>query len=98
MSNSQPTWPIHTFRVNLETLNRYSWSLPYNTQLEGNETVTEADNMKYTRSAWLATLFPGFEFIADKHGYTFTAYGQKATYLKNTYITGSPDDVLILVS
>jgi hypothetical protein len=94
---SNPTWPIYTFEINLETLRRYDWSLPYATQLVGNETVIEADFVKFTRSSWLASLFPGFEFIANKHGVQFTAYGQKAQYLKNTYVTGSPEDVLKLV-
>jgi hypothetical protein len=52
--------------------------------------------MKYTRSTWLASLFPGVEFIAEKEGYVFTAYGQKAQYLKDTYTTGT-DPVLKLV-
>lgn len=98
---SNPTWPVYTFRVNLETLNRYSWSQPYyNTQIVGNETEPEGDNFKYTRSAWLASLLPGYEFIADKEGVTFTAYGEKATYLKKTYVSvpPSPNDTLILVS
>lgn len=95
---SNPTWPVYTFRVNLQTLQRYSWSLPNRTQLAGNETVTEADNLKNTRSTWLCSLFPGVEFIARKEGYEFTAYGMKAQYLKDLYVTGSPDDVLQLVS
>jgi hypothetical protein len=90
-------WPTITFRVNLETLNRTSSLLPYNTQLQGNETVSEADNMKATRSSWLASLLAGTEHVFHKDNETFTVYGQKAQYLKNLYVTGSPDDVLSVV-
>jgi len=96
-NNSQPAWPVYTFRVNLETLRRYDWVQPVATQLVGNETVIEADNLKYTRSSWLCSMFPGYEFIDDKQGVTFTAYGKKAQYLKDTYVKGLPDDILQLV-
>jgi hypothetical protein len=81
----------------LETLNRYSSSLPNRTQLSGNETVSEANNMKYTRSTWLTSLLSGTEHVFHKHGQMFTVYGLKAKYLKDLYVTGSPDDVLKLV-
>lgn len=86
---SNPTWPVYTFRVNLNTLNSTSTLFPY--------TQSEAAQFKYTRSTWLATMFPG-AMIADKEGDTFTAYGLQAQYLKNLYVTGSPNDVLQLVS
>lgn len=95
---SNPTWPVYTFRLNLETLQRYSWSLPNRTSLAGNETVSEADIMKTTRSTWLTNLFPGCQFIAEKDGFTFTAYGMQAVYLKRLYATGTPDAILFLVS
>lgn len=93
---SNPTHPVYTFRVNLQTLNRYSWSHPYRATLAGNETSTEATNQVAARSTWLASMFPGAENIQQKDGYTFTAYGQKAQYLKDLYVTGSPEDLLIL--
>jgi len=95
---SNPTWPVYTFRVNLQTLQRYGWSLPNRTQLAGNETSSEADNQIMTRSTWIPSLFPGVEHIAHKDSYTFTAYGAKAQYLKNMYVKGQPDDILQLVS
>jgi hypothetical protein len=94
---SNPTWPVYTFTINLETLQRYSWSLPNRTKLDGNETVSEADNVKNTRSTWLTSLFPGVEHIAHKDGYTFTVYGSKAKYIKDMYATG-PDAMLRIVS
>jgi hypothetical protein len=80
------------------------------TQLDGNQTVTEAAALNTTRSSWLCSLFPGQEMIAEKNGFQFTAYGKKAIYYKNTYITGgvgqtspapgvgAPSDLLIWIS
>lgn len=95
---SNPTHPVYTFRINLQTLQRYSWSLPNRTTLDGNETVSEADNQKAARSTWLCNLAPGCNFIVNEHDGTFTAYGQQAHYLKTLYVTGSSEDVLQLVS
>jgi hypothetical protein len=97
-SNSQPPYPVMVFQVNLQTLQYYSWCLPNRTYLEGNETVTEAANMKYTRSTWLPSLYSGVENLVHLEGNTITAYGEKAVYLRNTYATGKPDAVLVLVS
>ena len=62
------------------------------------QTVVEADNLKKTRSTWLCSMFPGFEFITGKDGVTFTAYGLKAQYLKDLYCKGTPEDILVLVT
>ena len=100
-TNSKPTWPVYTFRVNLPTLQRYGWSLPNRTSLDGNETVTEADNQVMTRSTWLTNLFPGVENIAEHDGIEFTAYGMQAVYLKKTYCSDPANplvDMLTLVS
>lgn len=93
---SNPTWPVYTFQLNLTDPRRFSWSLPNNTQPEGNETASEASNIPTTFSSWIATILPGLD-INHKNGYQFTAYGKQATYLKNTYANGSPDDLLIVV-
>lgn len=94
---SQPSHPVYTFQLNLEALNRLGHPLPMRTALAGNETVTEADQMKKTKSSYLASLFPGVEMIVHKDGESFTAYGNKAHYLKITYATGLPDAVLKVV-
>ena len=52
-------FPTHTFQINLPTLQRYSWSLPNRTTLDGNETVTEESNLPNTRSTWIPGLIPG---------------------------------------
>jgi hypothetical protein len=96
-SNSQPTHPVITFRVNLETLHRFTSLPPSRTTLDGNETTTEADNMKNTRSTWLPGLSVA-DNLALKNSGQFTAYGMNATYLKKLYVTGSIDDVLVVVS
>ncbi len=94
---SNPTHPVYTFEVNLQVLQRYSWSLPYRTTTTGNETTSEADNIPNTFSTWLCSLFPGCEHIAHKDGYQFTMYGSKAQYLKDLYVKGQPDDLLKIV-
>jgi hypothetical protein len=91
-------WPTYVFKINLPTLQRYAWSHPNRTTLAGNETVTEEDNLKDTRSTWLPSMFPGVENLAHKHGDTFTVSGLKAVYLKNTYVKGLADDMLFLIS
>ena len=91
-------WPTYTFRVNLPVLHRYDWSHPNRTSLSGNETVTEEDNLPSTHSTWVPSMFTGVDNIAHKHGDTFTVSGLKAVYLKKTYCTGTPEDILVLVS
>lgn len=91
------------FRVNLETQNRQGWVQPNRIATDGNETVSEADNMKYGRTIYLpGSLNGNIQGIGPKnffhHGDEFTAKGSDAMYLKKTYATGSPDDVLQVVS
>lgn len=91
-----------SFRVNLETVDRLSFLQPSRTVLAGNETVTEADNMKNTRSIFLPNLLRNnIEGIGPsgylRHNDIITAYGLQAVYLKKTYVTGSTNDVLRIV-
>lgn len=52
-------------------------------------------NLDFTRLSWLPDLIrTNYEHL---HGYTFTAYGEKAKYLKDNYTTG-PDAVLKLIA
>lgn len=52
-------------------------------------------NLDFTKLAWLPDLIrTNYEHL---HGYTFTAYGEKAKYLKDTYTTG-PDRVLKVIA
>lgn len=102
-SDSQPVYPVIVFQVNLETVDRQGSLQPSRTQLSGNETVTEADNFKNTRSIFIPGLTnTNIEGIGPsgylKHGDTFTVKGMKATYLKNIYASGNADDVLTIVS
>lgn len=102
---SNPQWPIYTFKVNLPTLQRYSSSLPNRTTLDGNETVTEEDALRATRTTWLASMFPGCNFVAQhkptsEDGFLFTAYGKQAVYMKSLYCSTPPNplvDVLLIV-
>lgn len=90
-------YPAITFQVNLETVDKLSNSLPNSIILNGNETVTEADQMKNTRSTWLTSMFSGVEMVAHADGYQFTAYGKKALYYRDLYVTGSVNDILKVV-
>jgi hypothetical protein len=96
---ANPTYPSPkiTFQVNLQTRHRQGHAVPNRTVLAGNETVSEADQMKNTRSTWVPGLFQ-CENVVRKDGDRFVAYGSKATYLKRTYATGQPDSVLTVVS
>lgn len=94
INDSQPSYPVITFRVNLDL--SVKQNEPYRINLEGNEISTEASNIKNTRSIFLPGLL-GAENRALKHGDTFTVKGLKAQYLKNTYVTGDPDDLLQIV-
>ncbi len=71
--------PTIVFKVNLETLNRHSFSHPF--------TLAEADNFRTTKH----TFFP--DMIRDnrklKHGDQFTETGTKALYLKNNFTSGA---------
>lgn len=95
--------PTITFRVNLETVNRQGFLQPNRTTLDGNETVSEADNQKNARSIYLpGLLLQNTMGIAPsgllRHGDEFTATGMQAVYLKREYAQGNPDDVLVVVS
>lgn len=91
-----------TFKVNLETQSRQSSLLPNRITLSGNETVTEAVNMKNTRTIYLPGLLnnnhTGTTPASLHHGDTFVVSGLQAQYLKRTYVTGSVEDVLQIVS
>ena len=97
-TNSQPTWPVYTFQVNLPTLSRYTSVLPNRTTLDGNESVSEADNQVLARSTWLTNLFPGVSNIAERDSTQFTAYGMQAVYLKKTYCSTPPNPLVDLLT
>ncbi len=91
---SNPSHPVYTFRVNLETLNRQGHLIPDMYQSDPAQGKLEGDNQKFTRSTWIPGMLNG-ENRALKHGDEFTAYGNKAIYLKNTYTLG--DDPLLTI-
>jgi hypothetical protein len=71
--------PTITFKVNLETVNRYSTSLP-------NAPTDNIDNLRTTRSTWFPDLLR--DNRALKHGDQFTVSGMQAIYLKNNFTSG----------
>ncbi len=95
---SNPTHPVITFTVNLD--NAATEQMGPNTNaihtavLHPDMHDTSADRgtaNKVQHKTQFTTLMPGFlcgENIVKNDDGTFTAYGQKATYLKNTYTTG----------
>ena len=95
-----------TFQVNLETVGfPTGWEQPSRSTLTGNETTSEASNMKNTRTLWIPGLkLNNYEGIGPTgflhHGAQFTASGKQAIYLKNTYVSSpaAPSDVLQVVS
>lgn len=100
INDSQSSWPVITFRVNLPTLAPNA-ALPNRTALAGNEETSEAENQVSARTIFLPGLTGNVEGIGPQgflhHGDTFTVKGQKATYLKNTYVLGTTEDVLQIV-
>ena len=97
INDSQPTHPVIVFRVNLETVDRQGHLVPNRTSTAGNESTSEADNLKNTRSTFIPGLL-GAENVKLKHNDTFTVKGMKALYLKNLYVTGASSDLLQIVS
>ncbi len=91
--------PAITFQVNTETLNRQGGILPNNIQLNGNETVSEADEQKNTRSiAFIPGANAGMNVTGYSHGQTFTLYGNDALYIKRLYCLGTVDSLLSVVT
>lgn len=91
--------PKVTFSVNTETVNRQGHLVPNRTETTGNETRSEADDKKFTRTV---SMLPGL-LVAGMpnnlhHGETFVAYGAQAQYLKDLYCLGNADDLLTVVS
>jgi hypothetical protein len=91
---SNPTHPIITFRVNLQTVNNNSHLTPDRYDSDQDRAQTNQANHSETRSTWI----PGINLDnrALKHGDEFIAYGQQATYLKNTYTTGANPTLTIV--
>ena len=99
--------PVITFRVNLERARDEAIGPNTNSRdvnllhpdLHDNDPErgrTNAAQHDLNKSTWLPGLLAA-ENIVQIDNNTFTAYGQKATYLKNTYTTG-PNPLLEIVS
>lgn len=100
VNDSQPSHPVITFRVNLETVNRQGHIVPNRTEISGNETTSEADQQKNNRSIYIPGLLAGENKHRVKHGDTFVVKGMKAVYLKNLYVSSpaAVSDLLQIVS
>jgi hypothetical protein len=101
------THPIITFRVNLQRnineqigsnlnakdVNMLHPDLHDNSQDRGRTNAAQHDANK---STWLPGFLGGSNIVQIDNN-TFVAYGQRATYLKNTYTNG-PNPILEVVS
>jgi hypothetical protein len=97
--------PTITFTVNLS--NKESSSLPYSSDLVGNQAITEAVSQIEARSTWLPSLGnagskepnqgSGANIVA-KNGNTIVAHGLNALYLKRTYASGTANDLLTIIN
>lgn len=87
-----------TFRVNLELLSAEQIGVldgnrsvnmlhPDRHQSDQDNAVSEQANRKNTRSTWIPGQLVG-ENRALTHGDTFTAYGEKAVYIRDMYASG----------
>ncbi len=96
---SNPTHPVITFTVNLD--NNSTEQIGPNTNARNTGVLhpdmhdTSADRGKTNKAEHknqFTTFIPGFlcgENVVKNDDGTFTVYGQKATYIKNTYTTGT---------
>lgn len=99
-SDSQVAYPVITFQVNLETIDRMGHLVPNRITTDGNETSAEADDQRNHRSIYIPGLLAGENRANFHHGDQFTVKGEKATYLKKLYVStpASSNDLLSIVS
>jgi hypothetical protein len=107
IGDSNITHPIITFRVNLErnldesigpNLNSKSVSVLHPDMYDNSPERGRTNTAQHTDNK--STLLPGFlagDNIVQIDNNTIVAYGQRATYLMNTYTKGS-NPILELVS
>jgi hypothetical protein len=82
-----PRSPIITFSVNLAP-NLVNYLHPARSTANQDTAITDAAQFANTRSTFIPGLTAG-ENRDLSHGGTFTAYGMRAKYIKDTYATGT---------
>lgn len=103
---SEPSSPVIVFEVDLSLddnivvgplTNERTTGILHADRFQSNAdtAISAIDGRKNFRSTWIPGLANGN--VAKKHGDRFTAYGQKAVYLKNTYTTGA-NPILKIIS
>lgn len=98
INNSQPTHPVITFQINLNTLNQYSQLTPDQYQSSPDLGRTYTANQANTRVTWFPGLLAG-ENIEMVHGKQFTLYGAKAQYYRAEIAKGNfPELSIVSVS
>lgn len=91
---AQPKSPIITFQINL-TPNLISLLHPARSQTNQDQAVLDMNQFTNLINTYIPGLLAG-ENIEQKNGYQFTAYGQKAKYILDTYATDRPGQPAIL--
>lgn len=79
--------PSYTFRLN-STVDLIHYLHPDRHQSDQDRAQDEANQHAVLRSTWLPGLLRGENHVLNSDD-TFTVYGAKAVYLKNTYTTGA---------
>jgi hypothetical protein len=106
MSNPRPTivFQLNVARPATEAvgskLNQRQVTVLHPDQHDSYHTADERAAIAAQHDVGKVAWIPGFlaaENIDQKNGYTFTAYGQKALYLKDTYASGD-NPMLTVVS
>lgn len=86
---SNPKHPIITFALNLNS-DLITYLHPARHQTNQDTAQSEATQFNNTHTCYLPGLLAGENLLRNSNGtVTFTAYGEKATYYKNTYTTGT---------
>ncbi len=92
---AQPKTPIITFKVALQP-DLISQLHPDRHQTDQDIAQAQAAHRASLRNTYIPGLLRG-ENIEMKHDGTFTLYGMKAAYVKETYATNRPGQPAILV-
>ncbi len=88
INNSQPSYPVITFQVDLSTVDQYSWLTPDQYQNSADLGREYTANQANTRSTFLPGLMVG-ENRDLTHGQQFTLYGAKAQYYRAEIAKGN---------
>ena len=90
---SNPTHPIITFTINIPS-DKIGILQPARYQTDQDLAVCQMNQFDNLLVTWLPNIIR--ENMEQANGYTFTAYGQNATYLKQNYTSGDTNFLTIV--